>query len=228
MRRVFLAGILLLLTSLGNAQQFSTLGFANQDFHSKQWPTLEKYGLTEFDIVKLGHDKFVKWYCYPDRAGQNARLDAEKVYYLALNECNAPLLIKLSRKEQLFMEKMITSFGDMAKSCFAAGIMATKEGPEWSLIVAETNTAVAEAAYLVMNPSITFREESSIDLDKTFDEASRRVNAKYPDNKTEGNRLKFLVKYIEDHFKDRSNRERKIARSFIIKMAKNSIFEPKD
>lgn len=226
MRNAFL-GLFLALATLGYGQPFMTKGFADQDFHSKEWKTIERFGRGEREIVAMGHDAFVEWYCADTRAGKDGLVQAERVFCLALNEICAPILLRLPRREQLFMESMLVSFGDMAKSSFVAGIMATNEGPAWSLPIAKSSTAVVEALYYVLHPSLPAPNVPAVDMEALYAQISERVAAKRPENKEAGGRMKFLTEYIEKNFRNRSPREKAIARNFCIKMTQMALLDPK-
>lgn len=226
MRNVFL-GALVGLAAFGYGQAFMTKGFAEQDFHAKEWKTIERFGRGELEIVAMGHDAFEEWYCADARAGKNGRIQAERVYCLALNEVCAPILRRLPRREQVFLEGMLVSFGDMAKSSFVTGIMATNEGPEWSLPIAKSSTAVVEALYYVLHPSLTAPTVPAVDLEVLYAQISERVAAKLPETKEAGGRMKFLTDYIENKFRNRSERDKAIARGFCVRMTQMALLDPK-
>jgi len=225
MRRWILAFMLSLATG-GLSQQFRTKAFVDQDFHVKEWKTVERFGKTESDIVRMGHDPFVKWYCDDSRAGTDGRIQAEKVFNLALTECNAPLLQRLSRQEQKFMEDLISGLGDMAKSCFVVGVLSTNESPGWNLPIAESSTAVSETIHAILNPLGPVREEPRIDFEPLFAQVSERLKAKRPNAQNEGDRLRFLTQHLQKIVKDRSDRDKVIVRSFTVRMLKVALLSP--
>jgi len=224
--RGWVFSVVVSLSALAGAQQFFTQAFQNQDFHSKQWPTIERYGKSELEIVAMGHDPFVKWFCEPGRAGVSGRMEAENVFALALNECNAPLLKKLSRREQKFMEDVYSTFADMAKSSFVTGILATSESDAWSLPIKESSTAVGAAVYSILNPAFQPPTTKLEDLDKLHARVAARMRAKNPAHAEDGGRLKYLAGVIEKLFAPRPKREREIAQRFTVDMVKLALLDP--
>lgn len=217
--------LLLALATAGHGQQFHTMAFVNQDFHSKPWKIMERYGKSETEIVAMGHDKFVAWYCEEGRAGKAGRVDAEKLYGFALNECNVPILLSLSREEQRFMESAIVAFADMAKSSVVAAVASVGEDREWSLLFAESATVVNELTYAVLRPELPVPKAPNVKLDTLFTTVSERVRARYPRNLSDGDRLKFLIEHIDKVFKDRSNRDKALARAMSVRLAKMALTE---
>lgn len=226
MRYVLFASALA-LTSIGQAQQFYTQAFVRQEFHSQEWKTIERYGRAESEIVKMGHDRFVAWYCDEARAGKEGRVQAEKVFGLAYNECSAPILLRLPRSEQKFMEDAMTAFGDMAKSSVSCAVLSFGEDRPWSLVYAQSSTAVTETVYALLNPRFT--PPAAIrptDLDAICTTVTQRVRARRPDVEGDGGRLKFLDGHIQKIFKDRSPREKALAKAFALKAAQLALVNP--
>lgn len=224
--RFGLIASLLVLSTLALAQTFHTKAFAEQDFHAKEWKTIERFGKTEFQIVRMGHEAFVKWYCDQSRAGVEGRVLAEKVYGLALTECSAPLLLRLPRKEQVFMEALSSALADLAKSAFTTGIQCTNDGPGWGLPVAESSTAVSGVIYATLNPAVAVQDAPSAELESLFAQVGERVRSKRPAIQKEADRLKVLTEHLKDLVKHRPVRDQAIVRSFAMRMLRIALHTP--
>ncbi|MBX7132103.1 MAG: hypothetical protein K1X67_05420 [Fimbriimonadaceae bacterium] len=225
MRFALIASLLVLFT-LAHGQTFYTKAFAEQDFHAKEWKTIERFGKTEFQVVRMGHEAFVKWYCDQSRAGIEGRVLAEKVYGLALTECNAPLLLRLPRKEQKFMEDLISALADLAKSAFTTGIQCTNDGPGWSLPVAESSTAVSAVIYATLNPAVAVQDAPNAELELLLAQLNERVRSKRPAIQKEADRLKGLIEHLKDLVNHRSVRDQAIVRSFAMRMLGIALLTP--
>lgn len=224
--KVLAALILLACASPIFAQQFITQAFANQDFHSKEWPNLEKFGKTELEIVEMGHDKFIGWYTTPDRAGANAKTQAEVVFATALNECNAPKIKALTKQEQLFLESAMSLFADLAKTAFTTGIQGSDEPKEWTLSIAKSNTAIQWAVYEILNVQLPVEATKDVGIERLCNQAFSRAVNKHPELKTEGNRLLSLFNLTQKAFQKRPERDQNIAKKFAIQMVHMAVSGP--
>lgn len=109
------------------------------------------YGRINAQILRMGHDQWVLWYCDPSRATDSGRRDAEVAYCLALHERNTKLLARKSPAEQQFFDECRGMFADMAKSAFVAGSEFYPEWSGWPVAIAESSTAVNFAIYELLS-----------------------------------------------------------------------------
>jgi hypothetical protein len=225
MRRVVIF-LFLALASFGQAQEFYTVAFARQEFHAEEWKVIERFGKTEGEVVKMGHDRFVKWYCEDARAGKDGRIMAERVYGLALVECSAPFLERLSRPEQKFMEDAISAMADMAKSSVTTAVKTYGENKDWGMSFAESSVAVSETIYALVNPDVPLPRAPKVDWDRVYKTVNEQAKARNPETEDAAGRLQSVAGYLEKVFKDRSPREKAFARAFAAKAANLALREP--
>ncbi|MGV3616509.1 MAG: hypothetical protein ACO1SV_14365 [Fimbriimonas sp.] len=214
------------LASSSQAQQFSTIPFARQEFRTEAWKAAQRFGKTEDEVVAMGHDRFVAWYCDDARAGKTGRVEAEKVYGLALTECSAPFLLRLSRPEQKFMEDAICAMADMAKSSVTTAVMSFGEDKDWGMSFAVSSVAVSETVYALVNPKVPLPPEPKLDWDRVYRTVNEKTKARNPGEEDGAGRLKFVAGYVEKVFKDRSPREKALTRAFAAKAALLALHEP--
>lgn len=105
------------------------------------------FGQSNSRILKMGHDRWIRWSCDSSRAGEAGRRDAEVTFCLAVHERNVTLLAQKSVADQRRYDDYRALFADMAKSAFVAGSELYRDWNGWPVAIAESSTAVNVAIF---------------------------------------------------------------------------------
>lgn len=185
-----------------------------QDFNSSR-----RFDKSADSVVEMGHDRWVEFFCSDARAGKEGRVEAERVYCLALHELNTKSLKTLPPSERTFYSDAFSYFADLAKTSFGIGLERSENKDAWALPIAESSTAINETLWRMLNPN---RKKAFITQTLNIDNLADRIEAMTTgqDNQlaSDSRRYRSIAKKIELHFANRPALERYGAKLFAVKM----------
>lgn len=194
---------------------------------AQTFQTSDRFDKSADAVVRMGHDDWVEWYCDDSRRGPSGRVEAEKVYCLALHEVIQPVLARRSESEQAFFSDARSLFADLAKTSFVTGMDLSGHSEAWSLPIAESSTAINEAIWLVLqNAPGRLKASRPSEVEDLLKEIEKKVHEKQPEKMGEVKRYRVLVRKIGEIFAPRSAREASVAQAFMVKMGKLTLLNP--
>jgi hypothetical protein len=174
----------------------------------------------------MGHDRWVAYYCSPERGGANAKFEAEREYCFALYEATQPILKKLPQADQDFYGLARSYFADLAKVAFTTGIELTNTPSKWEFPIMQSSTYVNEAIYLLAAKKSVGKSTELKKLNTLVDRFEATVRAEIPNRLDEAKRLRMITTQTLRDFEKRSSREKAIAIDTCVKMTSLALSKP--
>lgn len=193
----------------------------NQDFQ-----TSDRFGKSADAVVRMGHDGWVNWYCEDSRRGPSGRVEAERVYCLALHELTGPLLHKRTKEDQAFFGDVRSYFADLAKTSFGVGLELTDHDDAWSLPIAQSSTAINETLWRMLKKEKLRQPRKVAEVTDLASRIEAEVQQRRPSLLSDAQRFRGLSKRIEKHFQSRPDYEVALARSFMVDMGRLALHKP--
>lgn len=198
-------------------------GFAAAQPYTDQ----DRLGKTSAQVVELGHDAFVKWFCDPSRAGVTGRVQAERIFGYELGVQNNLLQQYRPPSERKFHEETSLLFANTCKSAFTIEHARNGDWEGSSLLVAEACTLVNLSLRELMSKATVTMEFDFKSIYATLEKhknlgtrAVYNANPTYVQREYAG--LTLLVKKIEERFKSRSRGEQEVAFRFAQAMVRDA------
>lgn len=196
--------------------------------HAQTFAESDRFGLSAKQLVEMGHETWMTWYCDSSRRGPDSKVGAEQVYCLALHELNTARIAALPQAEQEFFADVRALFSDLAKTAFGNGIALTGYSEAWGLPIAESSTAINEAIWRILSSEQVARPVNESEIWKLIEKTEQRFQSEKPDQLGEAKRFRAIAIRIEEKFASRPRREVALARDFILKMARLAQWSPRD
>jgi hypothetical protein len=192
-----------------------------QDFQ-----TSERFGKSADAVVRMGYDGWVNWFCEDTRRGPSGRVEAERVYCLALHELTGPLLQKRTKEDQGFFSDVRSYFADLAKISFGIGLKLTGRGDAWSLPIAQSSTAINETLWRMLKKEKPRQPRKVSEVNDLANRIEAEVQQRRPSHLSSAQRFRGLSQRIEKHFQSRPDFEVALARSFMVDMGRLALHKP--
>lgn len=191
--------------------------------HGQEITDQERFGKTSEQVSKLGHAKWIAFFCDNSRAGASGRVKAEHIFAIAIHEQNEKKIARLPKQEQEFLSNCRAWFASLAKYAFTVGESVYPSWEGWPLEISKTSTAVNVAIQDLLDRPKLQKVYSKAAIITTLDSRQATIlgDARAEDSYSRLHYPSFKVSlnHGEDLFKLRSEKERQIMWRFASEMA---------
>ncbi|MBC8063553.1 MAG: hypothetical protein H7Y17_01885 [Chlorobia bacterium] len=177
---------------------------------SQSYSDQDRFGKSSQEVVALGHSQWVAWYCDPIRAGANGRVDAEKIYCVALYMRNQSLLEKQTAADRKFYDDCQILFANACKSAFTVGTSIHYFWTGWSLEIAQSSTSINQTIGELLVEPAEVKLIKKADVLAEYEKGKKLIGSLEGDNqyvnyaKREFPRMTHLIESADKLVKGRS------------------------